>query len=89
MEQKLRMTCFVANEHEAVENTFFAVKKLPKKVKPESTSALKYIAKYCDSPIVLFSQKPEYLRFSEDSAKRLEDLFVSSKALIAYSDYSD
>ena len=41
MEQKLRMTCFVANEHEAVENTFFAVKKLPKKVKPESTSALK------------------------------------------------
>ena len=39
MEQKLRMTCFVANEHEAVENTFFAVKKLPKKVKPESTSA--------------------------------------------------
>ncbi len=86
---KQTITCFVAYEHENVGNVLFAVKRLPKRVKLESTSALKYIASHCNTPYVLISAKPELLHFTADSLNRFCDLLANSKAMLAYSDYID
>ena len=89
MENKQTVACFVSNESKFAESNCYAVKKLPKNIKPQSVSALKYIARHCDTPTVLFSMKPELLRFTQESLNRLHELLESNGAMIAYSDYSD
>ena len=86
---KQTITCFVAYEHENVGDVLFAVKRLPKRIKPESVSALKYMAEYCNTPFVLISPKPELLRFTAEALNRLWGLLANSKAMMAYSDYRD
>ena len=86
---KHSVTCFVAYEHEITENSLFAVKKLPKSIKPESVSALKYMASHCETPYVLISAKPELLRFTSESFELLCGMLAQSKAMMAYCDYID
>ena len=86
---KQTITCFVAYEHENVGNVLFAVKRLPKRIKPESTSALKYMASHCNTPYVLISAKPELLRFTAETLTRFCGSLANSNALMAYSDYID
>ncbi len=89
MEIEKNISVFVEKTRDIVESISYLVKPLPKKVKPESVSALKYIASLCTTPAVMFSAKPELLRFTPESANRLLDAMNEAGALIAFCDYYD
>ena len=89
MEIEKKISVFVEKTRDIVENISYIVKPLPKNVKPESVSALKYIASHCTTPAVMFSTKPELLRFTPESANRLLDAMNEAGALIAFCDYND
>lgn len=89
MEIEKKISVFVEKTRDIVENISYIVKPLPKNVKPESVSALKYIASHCTTPAAMFSTKPELLRFTPESANRLLDAMNEAGALIAFCDYND
>lgn len=89
MEIEKKISVFVEKTRDIVENISYIVKPLPKNVKSESVSALKYIASHCTTPAVMFSTKPELLRFTPESANRLLDAMNEAGALIAFCDYND
>lgn len=91
MSQSPLVTCYVENSREfAAAGGFFTIRKLPQRVKPESTSALRYIAGSCSTPYVMFALEPELLEFEKDALQSFGKALESPDAIaIAYSDYTD
>ncbi len=90
MSQSPLVTCYVENSREFVAGGFFTTRKLPQRVKPESTSALRFIAGSCSTPYVMFALKPELLEFKKDALQNFGKAFGNPDDItIAYSDYTD
>lgn len=82
------ITVFLDRGSDLFQSENFVAKHLPKAIKPESTSALKYIAEHCNTPVVMFSANPSLLKFEAGALDRIEAA-LNEDAIIAYGDYTD
>lgn len=82
------ITVFLDRGSDLFQSESIVAKHLPKAIKPESTSALKYIAEHCNTPVVMFSANPSLLKFEAGALDRIEAA-LNEDAIIAYGDYTD